>query len=321
MTTLEEAAFAGDEAAFADLAGRHRRELHVHCYRMLASYDDAEDAVQETLLRAWRSLDQYDGRTYFRAWLYRIATNVCLDVARRHTRRSTSPGDMGWLQPYPDRLLDEIAPPADQPDAVAVDRETIELTFLIALQALPARQRAALIARDVLGWSASETAGLLETSVAAANSALQRARVTMQQRLPARRSDWSAPRPTAEEREVLDRFIDAHQRCDAEAAIAIAAEDLRISMPPDQLTFDGLAACLPLFERGMGPNREGEWRLVPTSANRLPAAASYLMRPGDTVWRAFKLDVLWVRDHQIVEITTFGYSRFPAFGLPDRLTP
>ena len=321
MTTLEEAAFAGDEAAFADLAGRHRRELHVHCYRMLASYDDAEDAVQETLLRAWRSRDQYDGRTYFRAWLYRIATNVCLDVTRRQTRRSTSPGDMVWLQPYPDRLLDEIAPPADQPDAVAVDRETIELTFLIALQALPARQRAALIARDVLGWSASETAGLLETSVAAANSALQRARVTMQQRLPARRSDWSAPQPTAEEREVLARFIDAHQRCDAAAAIAIAAEDLRISMPPDRLSFDGLTACLPLFERGLGPNRDGEWRLVPTSANRLPAAASYLLRPGDTVWRAFKLDVLRVHDGKIAEIMTFGYSRFPAFDLPDQLAP
>jgi RNA polymerase sigma-70 factor (ECF subfamily) len=315
VTTLEEAAFAGDETAFAALAAQYRRELHVHCYRMLGSYDEAEDAVQETLLRAWRARDSYDGRTYFRAWLYKIATNICLDVVRRPAGR-----DLVWLQPYPDRLLDEIAPPANQPDAVAVDRETIELTFLIALQALPARQRAALIARDVLGWSAAETAGMLETSVAAANSALQRARVTMQQRLPARRSDWSAPQPTAEEREVLARFIDAHQRCDAAAAIAIAAEDLRISMPPDRLSFDGLTACLPLFERGLGPNRDGEWRLVPTSANRLPAAASYLLRPGDTVWRAFKLDVLRVHDGKIAEIMTFGYSRFPAFGLPDRLT-
>jgi RNA polymerase sigma-70 factor (TIGR02960 family) len=315
VTTLEEAAFAGDETAFAALAAQYRRELHVHCYRMLGSYDEAEDAVQETFLRAWRARDAYDGRTYFRAWLYKIATNICLDVVRRPTGR-----DLVWLQPYPDRLLDEIAPPANQPDAVAVDRETIELTFLVALQALPARQRAALIARDVLGWSAAETAGMLETSVAAANSALQRARVTMQQRLPARRSDWSAPQPTAEEREVLARFIDAHQRCDAAAAIAIAAEDLRISMPPDRLSFDGLTACLPLFERGLGPNRDGEWRLVPTSANRLPAAASYLLRPGDTVWRAFKLDVLRVHDGKIAEIMTFGYSRFPAFGLPDRLT-
>ncbi|TCC28400.1 sigma-70 family RNA polymerase sigma factor [Kribbella sindirgiensis] len=316
MTTLEEAAFAGDETAFAALAGQYRRELHVHCYRMLGSYDEAEDAVQDTFLRAWRARDTYDGRTYFRAWLYKIATNICLDVVRRPAAR-----DLVWLQPYPDRLLDEVAPSHDQPDVVAVDRETIELTFLIALQELPARQRAALIARDVLGWSAAETAGLLDTSVAAANSALQRARVTMQQRLPARRTDWSVPEPTAQEREVLARFIDAHQRCDAAAAIAIAAEDLRISMPPDRLSFDGLTACLPLFERGLGPDRDGEWRLVPTSANRLPAAASYLLRPGDTVWRAFKLDVLWVDDGKITEIMTFGYSRFPAFGLPDQLTP
>jgi RNA polymerase sigma-70 factor (ECF subfamily) len=316
VTTVGEAAFAGDETAFAALAGQYRRELHVHCYRMLGSYDEAEDAVQDTFLRAWRARDSYDERTYFRAWLYKIATNICLDVVRRPTA-----SDLVWLQPYPDRLLDEIAPSHDRPDVVAVDRETIELTFLIALQALPARQRAALIARDVLGWSAAETAGLLDTSVAAANSALQRARATMQQRLPARRTDWSAPQPTAEEREVLARFIDAHQRCDAAAAIAIAAEDLRISMPPDRLSFDGLTACLPLFERGLGPNRDGEWRLVPTSANRLPAAASYLLRPGDTVWRAFKLDVLRVHDGKIAEIMTFGYSRFPAFGLPDRLTP
>jgi RNA polymerase sigma-70 factor (ECF subfamily) len=185
---------------------------------------------------------------------------------------------------------------------------------------LPARQRAALIARDVLGWSANDTATLLETSVGAANSALQRARATMQQRLPARRTDWSAPRPTAEERDVLDRFIDAHERCDAAAAIAIAAEDIRISMPPDQLSFAGLDGLRPLLERAFGPDRDGDWRLVPTSANRLPAAASYLRRPGDTVFRAFKLDVLRIDHGAIAEITTFGYSRFPAFGLPTELT-
>jgi RNA polymerase sigma-70 factor (TIGR02960 family) len=187
------------------------------------------------------------------------------------------------------------------------------------LQALPPRQRAALIARDVLGWSAGDTAALLETSVPATNSALQRARTTMQQRLPARRSDWSAPRPTVEERALLDRFIDAHERCDTAAAIAIAAEDLRVSMPPEQLSFVGLDACIPLLERAFGPDRDGDWRLVPTSANRLPAAASYLRRPGDTVFRAFKLDVLRIDDGAIAEIMTFGYSRFPAFGLPPQL--
>ncbi len=174
---------AGREPAFATLAERHRRELHVHCYRMLASFDEAEDAVQETLLRAWRGRDSFDGSSLFRAWLYRIATNVCLDMLRRSSRRLTtmsSFAEVAWLQPYPDRLLDEVAPLDEQPEAVAVERETIELAFLAAMQVLPPRQRAAFIVRDVLGWSASETASLLETSVAAANSALQRARTTMQ---------------------------------------------------------------------------------------------------------------------------------------------
>ena len=183
-----------EEPEFAALAERHRRELHVHCYRMLASFDEAEDAVQETLLRAWRSRDTFDG-SQFRAWLYKIATNVCLDVLRRSSRRLTTMhnfSEVPWLQPYPDALLDEVAPSDDQPDAVVVERETIELTFLAAMQVLPPRQRAALVARDVLGWPAIETANLLDTSVAAANSALQRARATMQEHLPARRAEWTA---------------------------------------------------------------------------------------------------------------------------------
>jgi RNA polymerase sigma factor (sigma-70 family) len=211
------AAVSGDESAFAALTERYRRELHVHCYRMLASFDEAEDAVQETLLRAWRSRDRFDGGSLFRAWLYRIATNVCLDMVRRRARRLAtlqSFADVPWLQPYPDRLLDEVAPSDDEPHAVVVERETIELAFLAALQLLPPRQRAALLVRDLLGWPASETASLLDTSVAAANSALQRARATMQQHLPERRADWSAREPSAEERELLDRFIDAHQRCE-----------------------------------------------------------------------------------------------------------
>jgi RNA polymerase sigma-70 factor (TIGR02960 family) len=317
------AALAGDEAAFAELAQRHRRELHVHCYRMLASFDDAEDAVQEALLRAWRGRDSFDGSALFRAWLYRIATNVCLDVLRRRSRRVTAPGsfaEIPWLQPYPDELLDEAAPSKDQPDAVVVERETIELAFLAALQVLPPRQRAALIARDVLGWPAVDTASLLETSVAAANSALQRARATMQDHLPARRAEWSAGQPTAEERELLDRFIDAHERCDVAAAVAIASHDLRISMPPDMMVFDGLGVITPLLERAFAEEtRDGEWRLVPTRANRMPTAASYLRRPGDSAFRAFKFDVLRVEHGAIAEITTFGAGLFPAFGLPPTL--
>lgn len=317
-TDTDTAAIAGEEPAFAALTERHRRELHIHCYRMLASFDDAEDAVQETFLRAWRSRDHFDGSALFRAWLYRIATNVCLDLLRRNSRRLTtmhSFAEVPWLQPYPDRLLDEIAPSDDQPDAVIVERETIELAFLAALQVLPPRQRAALIARDVLGWPASETASLLETSVAAANSALQRARATMQGHLPSRRAEWPAREPSDGERMLLARFIDAHERCDAAAAVAIAAQDIRVTMPPNPFCFDGLAAIAPLLARAFGAERDGDWRLVPTQANRMPTAASYLRRPGDLMFRAFKLDVLRIEDGAIAEITTFGAALFPAFGL------
>jgi RNA polymerase sigma-70 factor (TIGR02960 family) len=310
------------ERDFGGLAERHRRELHVHCYRMLASFDEAEDAVQETFLRAWRGRERYEEGTCFRAWLYRIATNVCLDMGRSRSRRVSelaSFAEVPWLQPYPDRLLDEMAPSGDRPDAVAVSRETIELAFLAALQVLPPRQRAALIARDVLGWPASETASLLDTSVAAANSALQRARATMQEHLPSHRLDWSAPEPSAEERVLLERFIDAHERCDAKAAVAIASEDLRVTMPPHPFLFDGLEMVRPLLERAFGEEREGDWRLVPTMANRMPTAASYLRREGDSEFRAFKFDVLRIDGGAVVEITTFGAQLFPAFGLAPTL--
>ena len=308
-------AIAGDEPAFAELTERHRRELHVHCYRMLASFEEAEDAVQETLLRAWRSRDTFDG-SMIRAWLYRIATNVCLDMLRRTSRRLTTVhnfSEVPWLQPYPDSLLDEVASRSDEPDALIVERETIELAFLAAMQVLPPRQRAALIARDVLGWPAIETASLLETSVAAANSALQRARATMQEHLPARRSEWSAGEPSAEERALLEQFIDAHERGDAALAISIASQDLRITMPPAPYLFEGMDTIAPLLRNAL---REGEWRLLPTFANRMPTAASYLRQEGDTKFRAFKFDVLRVEDGRIAEITTFGPALFPAFGLP-----
>jgi len=309
-----------EESVFADLIERHRRELHVHCYRMLASFEEAEDAVQETLLRAWRSRDRFDGGALVRAWLYRIATNFCLDAIRSRNRRLSNMqtfAEVPWLQPYPDRLLDEVAPSAEQPDALVVERETIELAFLAAMQLLPPRQRATLIARDVLGWPASETASLLETTVAATNSALQRARATMQAHLPARRADWSAGEPTDEERALLAGFIDAHERGDAAAAVAIAAQDLRITMPPFPYRFEGIEVIGPLLERAFEDG--SEWRLVPTRANRMPTAASYQRLPGDTAFRAFKFDVLRIADGRIAEITTFGPALFPAFGLPPML--
>jgi RNA polymerase sigma-70 factor (TIGR02960 family) len=303
-----------DHSGFAALAERHRRELHVHCYRMLASFDEAEDAVQETFLKAWRGRSGFDGGSQFRAWLYRIATNVCLDMLRHSSRRTSanSFAEVPWLQPYPDLMLEAAAPSDEQPEAVAISRETISLAFLAALQVLPPRQRAALVARDVLGWPASETASALGTSVAAANSALQRARATMQSHLPDTRAEWSAREPSAEERKLVGQFIAAHERLDAEAAIAIAAQDIRVTMPPLPYCFQGAEALRPLMADAAAM---GEWRLVPTGANQMPAAASYLRRPGDSVFRAYKLDVMRVEGAMIAEITTFPADHFAAFGL------
>jgi RNA polymerase sigma-70 factor (TIGR02960 family) len=314
------AAAAGDESAFAALVERHRRELHVHCYRMLGSFEEAEDAVQEAFLRAWRRRDSFEAGTNARAWLYRIVTNACLDALRRSRRRLPSLhsfAEVPWLQPYPDRLLDEVAPSDGQPDAVVVDRETIELTFLAVIQLLPPRQRAVLLLRDVLGWSAGETASVLDTSVAAVNSALQRARATLRERLPGRPSEWSGGEPSEQERALLAGFIDAHERADAAAAAALLRDDVRITMPPHPWCYDGLAAIAPLL--GPGLSEPGEWRLVPTRANRQPTAASYLKAWGDTEFRAFKLDVLRLQGGRIVEITTFDAHLFPQFGLPPTL--
>jgi RNA polymerase sigma-70 factor (TIGR02960 family) len=301
-----------DETTFASLVEPHRRELHVHCYRMMGSFEEAEDLVQEALLRAWRSRERFEGGPLFRAWLYRIATNVCLDALRRRSRRPatvSSFGEIPWLQPYPDVLLDELPSEEGEPDAVVVAKETIELAFLAVIQALPPLQRAVLILRDVLGWSARETAEILETSVAAANSALQRARATVHEH-PTRRPERPA---TEDERRLLQGFIDTHESGDTEAAIALLREDVRITMPPHPWLFEGIKAVRELMTSAKGT---GEWRLVPTRANRMPAAASYLRQPGDTEFRAFKLDVLRVEGDRIAEVTTFDASLFPAFGLP-----
>jgi RNA polymerase sigma-70 factor (TIGR02960 family) len=327
MTGVDEdemlaAGMAGDEAAFGALVQRHRRELHVHCYRMLGSFEEAEDLVQETFLRAWRKRDSFDGGPGFRAWLYRIATNACLDALRSSSRRLSSLrsfAEVPWLQPYPDRLLAEVAPSDREPDAVVVARETIELVFLAAMQLLPPRQRATLILRDVLGWSASETASQLDTSVAAANSALQRARATLQQQLPPRRLEWSAAEPSDQERELLERFIDTHERGDAAAAAELVSADVRITMPPRPMCYEGRDSILSLMAVAFGPDGLGDWRLLPTWANRQPTAASYLRQHGDTEYRAFKLDVLRIEDGAIAEITTFDARLFPAFGLPATL--
>jgi RNA polymerase sigma-70 factor (ECF subfamily) len=282
---------------------------------MLGSFEQAEDAVQEVFLRAWRARASVDDGSFVRAWLYRIATNTCIDQIRRSGRKVAmlqSFGEVPWLEPYPDVLLDGVV----DPETATIERETIELAYLAVIQLLPPSQRAVLLLRDVLGWSAAETASILETSVAGANSALQRARATLRDRLPEDSGEWSATAPTDQERELLARFIDAHERMDVAASVGLLRDDVRVTMPPYPSCYDGIDAVVGLIEAG---SRMGEWRLVATAANRMPAAASYLRQPGDSEFRAFKLDVMRVDGGTIAELTTFGAGVFASFGLPDVL--
>ena len=320
------AAVAGDRPAFDALAARHRRELQVHCYRMLGSFEDAEDQVQETLLRAWHRRATFRGRASYRAWLYGIATNACLDLLARRPRPrpggSGGPSEVPWLQPFPDRLLEPPASAAEEPDAVVVERETIELAFLVALQHLPPRQRAVFLLRDVLGWSAKATAALAEATEASVNSALQRARATLRARLPGDRLEWAAPSrdPSAGERQALKRYVDAHASADVAAVADLLREDVRFTMPPQRRLYEGRDALLDFFQRQVfGPEGPGEFRLLPTRANRQPAAAHYVRTAATPRFRALALDVLRVEGAQIAEITTFEPRLFAAFGLPGSL--
>jgi RNA polymerase sigma-70 factor, ECF subfamily len=316
------AATAGDHSAFSALAERHRRELHVHCYRMLGSLEDAEDMVQETFLRAWRKRASFQGRSTFRAWLYRIATNVCLDLLERRPRQPSGTGfEVTWLQPYPDRLLDAPAPSEQEPDAAVVERETIELAFLVAIQHLPPRSRAVLLLRDVLGWSAKETAALLEMSVAGVNSALQRARGGLKQHLPERRLEWAAGSdPSAQERALLAQYVEAGERGDAAALAALMREDARFAMPPEpelHVGRDTIAAAW--VEGGLGADWWGELRCRVTRANRQPAVACWVRRAGESEFEALAVDVLRIEDGAIAEITAFSADVFGAFDLPQTL--
>jgi RNA polymerase sigma-70 factor (ECF subfamily) len=308
---------AGDQAAFAALAEPHRRELQVHCYRMLGSFTDAEDMVQETLLRAWRGRETYAGRSTFRAWLYRIATNACLDHLERHPRRPGGNGEVTWLQAFPDRLLDQAAPPDAEPDAAVVARETIELAFLVAVQHLPPRQRAVLMLRDVLGWSAAESAAVLEASAASVNSALQRARATLREHLPRQRSEWSPAGPTDEERSVLHRFMDACERTDLTALAALLREDAVFSMPPQPDVVRGRDAIIEQWAPAMtGPTAFGTFLMVPVWLNRQPAAVAYTRGPGEAVFRSVGVDVLRVEDGVITEILAWEHTAaFPVLDL------
>ncbi len=337
MSSAEQLTIPRGESAFAALFEHHRRELQVHCYRLLGSFEDAEDLVQETFLRAWRKRASFStgGRSAFRAWLYRIATNACLDVLRSRPRRisppqvakagdpaapPSPPADLPWLQPYPDRLLEPIAPGQDEPAAVVVARETIELAFIAAIQHLPPRQRAVLILRDVLGWSAKETASLLEASVGSVNSALQRARATLRDRLGERRMEWARPsEPSREERELLRRYVDAHERADADALAELLREDARLTMPPHPTWYAGREAILIATRQGFNPEF-GHIRTLIAAANGQPAAAHYLRPPGESEYRPLALDVLRIEGGRIAEINSFVFPElFPAFGLPPKL--
>jgi RNA polymerase sigma-70 factor, ECF subfamily len=304
---------------------------------MLGSLEDSEDLVQETFLRAWRGRAGFSPRetSSFRAWLYRIATNACLDVLRKRPRRILPPqvapagdpaappplpADLPWLQPYPDRLLEPIAPAGDEPGAVVVARETIELAFLAAIQHLPPRQRAVLILRDVLGWSAKETALLLEASVGSVNSALQRARATLRDRLPERRTEWApSSGPSEEERELLRRYVEAHERADTDALAELLREDARLVMPPHPTWYAGREAILTAMGQGFDPEF-GRLRTLVAGANMQPAAAHYLRRPGESAYRPLALDVLRLEGGRVAAIDSFVFpGLFPAFGLPPTL--
>jgi RNA polymerase sigma-70 factor, ECF subfamily len=313
-----------DESDFTALTEPYRRELQVHCYRMLGSLEDSEDLVQETFLRAWRKRASYEGRSSFRAWLYRIATNACLDaLARRPRDRQTARGDeVTWIQPYPDALLEGIATTEVEPDAAVVSKETIELAFLVAIQRLPPKQRAVLILRDVLGWSAKETGSLLETSVQSVNSALQRARASLRKHLPDRRLE-SEPGtdPSREERALLQRYIEATESADADALVELMREDTRFWMPPEPGVYVGAETIVGAWEEdgAFDAERLGHWRGVPTWANMQPAVACYLRRPGDSEHRAMALDTLRIEQGAVAEIVAFPSHLFPAFGLPATL--
>lgn len=323
------AARRGDQEAFARLAEPHRRELLAHCYRMLGSTRDAEDQVQETMLKAWKKLDTFEGRASFRAWLYKIATNSCLDELARRPRRglpmdfsaAADPADPLnlaihdpiWLEPFPDaRLASATADPAARFD----QRESITLAFMVALQQLPARQRAVLLLRDVLGLPAGEVAEMIESTVSAVHSALYRARS---------RLDDSYSEPPSQDPEgletLLEKYLTAWESADIEGLMELLREDATFPMPPLPDWVQGRAAIGEFVRRNIlhGEPR-GRWRLIPTRANAASAFAWYRRAPDGSGYAAFAIQVLTVAQGQVADATTFAFpGLFPAFDLPEEI--
>jgi RNA polymerase sigma-70 factor (ECF subfamily) len=326
---LRVAAAGGDEQAFRLLTDPHRGALHLHCYRMLGSIHDADDALQETLLRAWQSLDRFEPRSPLAAWLHTIGTNVCLTALERRRRRREIPaagaGEATWneellhLEPYPDRLLDELEAASPGPEARYALRETVELAFVTAVQLLPPKQRAVLILRDVLGWSAKETAETLQDSVAAVNSALQRARASLGR---ARSLGAPAHVSAGEERDraLLRRFMEAWDAVDVDGIVRLLAHDALMTMPPVPTYVSGAEAIGEFFATIPAEGRLDEISLVPTSANRQPALGAYLRDPVDVVYRAYGVMVFALEGDAISGIVGFAdASLFERFGLPIEL--
>ena len=307
-----------DRASFTESVERHRRELHVHCYRMLGSFEESEDLVQETFLRAWRRRGTFQGRGSLRAWLYKIATNACLDALDKRPRAVSPTGEVLWLQPYPDELLDELEAEGEDLEATVVAKETIELAYLVAIQRLVPLQRAVLILRDVLGCSARETADVLETSVPAVNSALQRARAAMKQHLPERRTEWATGTDaTAAERELVERYVAFGETPDPSGLKRLLTEDVRFSMPPQPGLWKGRDEVVDSWVAGgFGSEAFGSMRCLVTRANRQPAVACYVRRPGEERHSPLAVDVLRIADGAVAEIVTFDGSLFGWFGLP-----
>ncbi len=318
---------AGDEHAFRELVDPYRRELQLHCYRMLGSVQDAEDLLQETLLAAWRGLDRFEGRASLRAWLYRIATNRCLNALRDRKRRPQEVSSMveppeptrmaepTWLEPYPDALLEGVADTAAGPAARYETRESVGLAFVAALQHLPPRQRAALVLRDALGFDTTEAAAMLGSSEGSVKGALQRARATLDERRP--RGLERAPLPnSARERELVGHFAAAVERGDTEGIVSLLTDDAWLTMPPEPYEYQG-AEAIARFLEDRAARRGAHYRLVSTRANGQPAFGCYLPDPHAPIARAYGVMVLTLTEDRVSAITWFGErSLFSHFGLP-----
>jgi RNA polymerase sigma-70 factor (ECF subfamily) len=325
---------AGDEEAFRQLVSSYRRELHVYCYRVLGSTQDAEDALQETLVAAWQGLARFEGRSSLRTWLYQVATSRCLNMLRTARRRQTTglgiemdvlpppsgQGEVLWLEPYPDLLLDQLPDDFPGPEARWESRESISLAFVRAVQLLPARQRAVLILRDVLGFHAAEVASILDSTEESVTSALKRARATLDRQLPREADQNPAPAPGSDsERELVEAFTQAFVAADIDTLVTLLSDNVRLAMPPLPLEYNGKDLAASFLTAAFGARAGRHYRTVPTRANGQPAFGLYALDPGDSLYRAIGVLVLDLTTNRITGITRFENTVLPFFRLPRTL--